>query len=207
MKKEWFFLSLCLILVGCASQDISVVDQYGEDVEKSTIQWYEPQTEKEEFFLYALGCGSNGFVYDMKIKEDIKTICLKFYQYIDGKWISHYKSELDIQQYTKPIEISVLGTYDSQIMLGITNQNFTSTYHHIDIEKNKKDVGVNYVWQTDEIGTAELNVTKETPVFAYLCYPEGKEIRPKLDDFYDPDAVKNTLGEDEDYWIWTVSFE
>ena len=62
----------------------------------------------------------------------------KFYQYINGEWISHYKSEIEIQQYTKPIEISILGTCESRVILGMTNKNFVGTYHHIDIEKNKK---------------------------------------------------------------------
>lgn len=89
-------LSLCLALVGCATYNVSEVDQSEEVIEKSTIQWYEPQTEKEEFFLYALGGGRNGFVYDIKIKENIQTMYFKFYQYINGEWISHYKSEIEI---------------------------------------------------------------------------------------------------------------
>lgn len=64
-----------------------------------------------------------------------------------------------------------------------------------------------YVSQADEIGTADLDVTKETPVFAYRCYPQDKDVRPELDDFYNLDKVRSTIGEDEDYWIWTISFE
>ena len=207
MKKGLMLLSLCLALVGCATYNVSEVDQSEEVIEKSTIQWYEPQTEKEEFFLYALGGGRNGFVYDIKIKENIQTMYFKFYQYINGKWISHYKSEIEIQQYTKPIEISILRTCESRVILGMTNKNFAGTYHHIDIEKNKKTYGVNYVSQVDEIGTVDLDVTKETPVFAYRCYPQDKEVRPELDDFYNLDKVRSTIGEDEDYWIWTISFE
>lgn len=80
-------LSLCLVLVGCATYNIPEADQYEEVIEKSTIEWYEPQTEKEEFFLKTMGYSSisNGFVYDIKIKEDIKTIHLKLYQYINGE--------------------------------------------------------------------------------------------------------------------------
>lgn len=89
----------------------------------------------------------------------------------------------------------------------MTNKNFASTYHHIDIEKNKKTYGVNYVSQADEIGTADLDVTKETAVYAYCCYPQDKDERPELDDFYNLDKVRSTIGEDEDYWIWTISFE
>lgn len=202
-------LSLCLVLVGCATYNIPEADQSEEVIEKSTIEWYEPQTEKEEFFLKTMGYSSisNGFVYDIKIKEDKKTIHLKLYQYINGEWISYYKSEIEIQQYTKPIEISILGTCESRVILGMTNKNFASTYHHIDIEKNKKTYGVNYVSQVDEIGSADLDVTKETPVFAYRCYPQDKDVRPELDDFYDLDKVRSTIGEDEDYWIWTISFE
>lgn len=209
MKKGLMLLSLCLVLVGCATYNIPEADQSEEVIEKSTIEWYEPQTEKEEFFLKTMGYSSisNGFVYDIKIKEDKKTIHLKLYQYINGEWISYYKSEIEIQQYTKPIEISILGTCESRVILGMTNKNFASTYHHIDIEKNKKTYGVNYVSQVDEIGSADLDVTKETPVFAYRCYPQDKDVRPELDDFYDLDKVRSTIGEDEDYWIWTISFE
>ena len=67
-------LSLCLVFGGCATYNVSEVDQSEEVIEKSTIQWYEPQTEKEEFFLYALGGGRNGFVYNINIKENIQTI-------------------------------------------------------------------------------------------------------------------------------------
>lgn len=201
-------ISLCLALVGCASQNVSVVDQSKEDIEKSTIQWYEPQTEKEKFFLRTLDCESYGFVYDMKIKEDIKTIHLKLYQYMNGEWISHYKSELDIKQYTKPINLTILGTYGSQTVLAITNENRSGTALHNEMIQNKyRNPDISYTYQTDEIGTADLDVTKETPVFAYRCYPQDKEIRPELDDFYDLDNVRSTIGEDEDYWIWTVSFE
>lgn len=28
----------------------------------------------------------------------------KFYQYINGEWISHYKSEIEIQQYTNQLK-------------------------------------------------------------------------------------------------------
>lgn len=85
MKKGLMLLSLCLVLVCCATYNVSEVDQSEEVIEKSTIQWYEPQTEKEEFFLYALGGGRNGFVYDIKIKENIQTMYFKFYQYINGE--------------------------------------------------------------------------------------------------------------------------
>ena len=77
---------------GCAIQNVFVVDQIEENIEKSTIQWYESQTEKEEFFLKIMGySGANeGFVYEMKIKEDTKTIHLKLYQYMKEAWIVHY---------------------------------------------------------------------------------------------------------------------
>ena len=44
-------------------------------------------------------------------------------------------------------------------------------------------------------------------IFAYRCYPQDKDVRPELDDFYNLDKVRSTIGEDEDYWIWTISFE
>lgn len=211
MKKELLLLSLCLVLVGCATYNVSEVDQSEEVIEKSTIEWYEPQTEKEEFFLKTMGYSSisNGFVYDIKIKEDIKTIHLKLYQYINGEWISRYMSELDIQQYTKPINLTILGACGSQTVLAITNENWSSTAFHTDemIQNKNLNPEISYTYQADEIGTADLDVTKETPVFAYRCYPQDKDVRPELDDFYDLDNVRSTIGEDEDYWIWTISFE
>lgn len=204
-------LSLCLVLVGCATYNIPEADQSEEVIEKSTIEWYEPQTEKEEFFLKTMGYSSisNGFVYDIKIKEDIKTIHLKLYQYINGEWISRYMSELDIQQYTKPINLTILGACGSQTVLAITNENWSSTAFHTDemIQNKNLNPEISYTYQADEIGTADLDVTKETPVFAYRCYPQDKDVRPELDDFYNLDKVRSTIGEDEDYWIWTVSFE
>lgn len=204
-------LSLCLFLVGCATYNIPEVDQSEEVIEKSTIEWYEPQTEKEEFFLKTMGYSSisNGFVYDIKIKEDIKTIHLKLYQYINGEWISRYMSELDIQQYTKPINLTILGACGSQTVLAITNENWSSTAFHTDemIQNKNLNPEISYTYQADEIGTADLDVTKETPVFAYRCYPQDKDVRPELDDFYNLDKVRSTIGEDEDYWIWTISFE
>lgn len=204
-------LSLCLVLVGCATYNIPEVDQSEEVIEKSTIEWYEPQTEKEEFFLKTMGYSSisNGFVYDIKIKEDIKTIHLKLYQYINGEWISRYMSELDIQQYTKPINLTILGACGSQTVLAITNKNWSSTAFHTDetIQNKNLNPEISYTYQADEIGTADLDVTKETPVFAYRCYPQDKDVRPELDDFYNLDKVRSTIGEDEDYWIWTISFE
>lgn len=204
-------LSLCLVLVGCATYNIPEADQSEEVIEKSTIEWYEPQTEKEEFFLKTMGYSSisNGFVYDIKIKEDIKTIHLKLYQYINGEWISRYMSELDIQQYTKPINLTILGACGSQTVLAITNENWSSTAFHTDemIQNKNLNPEISYTYQADEIGTADLDVTKETPVFAYRCYPQDKDVRPELDDFYDLDKVRSTIGEDEDYWIWTISFE
>lgn len=204
-------LSLCLVLVGCATYNIPEADQSEEVIEKSTIEWYEPQTEKEEFFLKTMGYSSisNGFVYDIKIKEDIKTIHLKLYQYINGEWISRYMSELDIQQYTKPINLTILGACGSQTVLAITNKNWSSTAFHTDemIQNKNLNPEISYTYQADEIGTADLDVTKETPVFAYRCYPQDKDVRPELDDFYDLDKVRSTIGEDEDYWIWTISFE
>lgn len=204
-------LSLCLVLVGCATYNIPEADQSEEVIEKSTIEWYEPQTEKEEFFLKTMGYSSisNGFVYDIKIKEDIKTIHLKLYQYINGEWISRYMSELDIQQYTKPINLTILGACGSQTVLAITNKNWSSTAFHTDemIQNKNLNPEISYTYQADEIGTADLDVTKETPVFAYRCYPQDKDVRPELDDFYNLDNVRSTIGEDEDYWIWTVSFE
>lgn len=211
MKKELLLLSLCLVLVGCATYNVSEVDQSEEVIEKSTIEWYEPQTEKEEFFLKTMGYSSisNGFVYDIKIKEDIKTIHLKLYQYINGEWISRYMSELDIQQYTKPINLTILGACGSQTVLAITNENWSSTAFHTDemIQNKNLNPEISYTYQADEIGTADLDVTKETPVFAYRCYPQDKDVRPELDDFYNLDKVRSTIGEDEDYWIWTISFE
>ena len=211
MKKGLMLLSLCLVLVGCATYNVSEVDQSEEVIEKSTIQWYEPQTEKEEFFLKTMGYSSisNGFVYDIKIKEDIKTIHLKLYQYINGEWSSRYMSELDIQQYTKPINLTILGACGSQTVLAITNENWSSTAFHTDemIQNKNLNPEISYTYQADEIGTADLDVTKETPVFAYRCYPQDKDVRPELDDFYNLDKVRSTIGEDEDYWIWTVSFE
>lgn len=211
MKKGLMLLSLCLVLVGCATYNIPEVDQSEEVIEKSTIEWYEPQTEKEEFFLKTMGYSSisNGFVYDIKIKEDIKTIHLKLYQYINGEWISRYMSELDIQQYTKPINLTILGACGSQTVLAITNKNWSSTAFHTDemIQNKNLNPEISYTYQADEIGTADLDVTKETPVFAYRCYPQDKDVRPELDDFYDLDNVRSTIGEDEDYWIWTISFE
>lgn len=211
MKKELLLLSLCLFLVGCATYNIPEVDQSEEVIEKSTIQWYEPQTEKEEFFLKTMGYSSisNGFVYDIKIKEDIKTIHLKLYQYINGEWSSRYMSELDIQQYTKPINLTILGACGSQTVLAITNENWSSTAFHTDemIQNKNLNPEISYTYQADEIGTADLDVTKETPVFAYRCYPQDKDVRPELDDFYNLDKVRSTIGEDEDYWIWTISFE
>lgn len=204
-------LSLCLVLVGCATYNIPEADQSEEIIEKSTIEWYEPQTEKEEFFLKTMGYSSisNGFVYDIKIKEDIKTIHLKLYQYINGEWISRYMSELDIQQYTKPINLTILGACGSQTVLAITNKNWSSTAFHTDemIQNKNLNPEISYTYQADEIGTADLDVTKETPVFAYRCYPQDKDVRPELDDFYNLDNVRSTIGEDEDYWIWTISFE
>lgn len=204
-------LSLCLVLVGCATYNIPEADQSEEVIEKSTIEWYEPQTEKEEFFLKTMGYSSisNGFVYDIKIKEDIKTIHLKLYQYINGEWISRYMSELDIQQYTKPINLTILGACGSQTVLAITNKNWSSTAFHTDemIQNKNLNPEISYTYQADEIGTADLDVTKETPVFAYRCYPQDKDVRPELDDFYNLDKVRSTIGEDEDYWIWTISFE
>lgn len=204
-------LSLCLVLVGCATYNVSAVDKSEDVIEKSTIQWYEPQTEKEEFFLKTMGYSSisNGFVYDIKIKEDIKTIHLKLYQYINGEWISRYMSELDIQQYTKPINLTILGACGSQTVLAITNENWSSTAFHTDemIQNKNLNPEISYTYQADEIGTADLDVTKETPVFAYRCYPQDKDVRPELDDFYNLDKVRSTIGEDEDYWIWTISFE
>lgn len=204
-------LSLCLFLVGCATYNIPEVDQSEEVIEKSTIEWYEPQTEKEEFFLKTMGYSSisNGFVYDIKIKEDIKTIHLKLYQYINGEWSSRYMSELDIQQYTKPINLTILGACGSQTVLAITNENWSSTAFHTDemIQNKNLNPEISYTYQADEIGTADLDVTKETPVFAYRCYPQDKDVRPELDDFYNLDKVRSTIGEDEDYWIWTISFE
>lgn len=47
MKKGLMLLSLCLVLVGCATYNVSEVDQSEEVIEKPTIEWYEPQTEKE----------------------------------------------------------------------------------------------------------------------------------------------------------------
>ena len=211
MKKGLMLLSLCLVLVGCATYNVSEVDQSEEVIEKSTIECYEPQTEKEEFFLKTMGYSSisNGFVYDIKIKEDIKTIHLKLYQYINGEWISRYMSELDIQQYTKPINLTILGACGSQTVLAITNENWSSTAFHTDemIQNKNLNPEISYTYQADEIGTADLDVTKETPVFAYRCYPQDKEVRPELDDFYNLDKVRSTIGEDEDYWIWTISFE
>ena len=211
MKKGLMLLSLCLVLVGCATYNIPEADQSEEVIEKSTIEWYEPQTEKEEFFLKTMGYSSisNGFVYDIKIKEDIKTIHLKLYQYINGEWISRYMSELDIQQYTKPINLTILGACGSQTVLAITNENWSSTAFHTDemIQNKNLNPEISYTYQADEIGTADLDVTKETPVFAYRCYPQDKDVRPELDDFYDLDKVRSTIGEDEDYWIWTISFE
>lgn len=211
MKKGLMLLSLCLFLVGCATYNIPEVDQSEEVIEKSTIEWYEPQTEKEEFFLKTMGYSSisNGFVYDIKIKEDIKTIHLKLYQYINGEWISRYMSELDIQQYTKPINLTILGACGSQTVLAITNENWSSTAFHTDemIQNKNLNPEISYTYQADEIGTADLDVTKETPVFAYRCYPQDKDVRPELDDFYNLDKVRSTIGEDEDYWIWTISFE
>lgn len=211
MKKGLMLLSLCLVLVGCATYNVSEVDQSEEVIEKSTIEWYEPQTEKEEFFLKTMGYSSisNGFVYDIKIKEDIKTIHLKLYQYINGEWSSRYMSELDIQQYTKPINLTILGACGSQTVLAITNENWSSTAFHTDemIQNKNLNPEISYTYQADEIGTADLDVTKETPVFAYRCYPQDKDVRPELDDFYNLDNVRSTIGEDEDYWIWTVSFE
>lgn len=211
MKKELLLLSLCLVLVGCATYNIPEADQSEEVIEKSTIEWYEPQTEKEEFFLKTMGYSSisNGFVYDIKIKEDIKTIHLKLYQYINGEWISRYMSELDIQQYTKPINLTILGACGSQTVLAITNKNWSSTAFHTDemIQNKNLNPEISYTYQADEIGTADLDVTKETPVFAYRCYPQDKDVRPELDDFYNLDKVRSTIGEDEDYWIWTISFE
>lgn len=211
MKKGLMFLSLCLVLVGCATYNIPEVDQSEEVIEKSTIEWYEPQTKKEEFFLKTMGYSSisNGFVYDIKIKEDIKTIHLKLYQYINGEWISRYMSELDIQQYTKPINLTILGACGSQTVLAITNENWSSTAFHTDemIQNKNLNPEISYTYQADEIGTADLDVTKETPVFAYRCYPQDKDVRPELDDFYNLDKVRSTIGEDEDYWIWTISFE
>lgn len=211
MKKGLMLLSLCLVLVGCATYNIPEVDQSEEVIEKSTIEWYEPQTEKEEFFLKTMGYSSisNGFVYDIKIKEDIKTIHLKLYQYINGEWISRYMSELDIQQYTKPINLTILGACGSQTVLAITNKNWSSTAFHTDemIQNKNLNPEISYTYQADEIGTADLDVTKETPVFAYRCYPQDKDVRPELDDFYNLDKVRSTIGEDEDYWIWTISFE
>lgn len=204
-------LSLCLVLVGCATYNIPEADQSEEVIEKSTIEWYEPQTEKEEFFLKTMGYSSisNGFVYDIKIKEDIKTIHLKLYQYINGEWISRYMSELDIQQYTKPINLTILGACGSQTVLAITNKNWSSTAFHTDemIQNKNLNPEISYTYQADEIGTTDLDVTKETPVFAYRCYPQDKDVRPELDDFYNLDKVRSTIGEDEDYWIWTISFE
>lgn len=211
MKKGLMLLSLCLVLVGCATYNIPEADQSEEVIEKSTIEWYEPQTEKEEFFLKTMGYSSisNGFVYDIKIKEDIKTIHLKLYQYINGEWISRYMSELDIQQYTKPINLTILGACGSQTVLAITNENWSSTAFHTDemIQNKNLNPEISYTYQADEIGTADLDVTKETPVFAYRCYPQDKDVRPELDDFYNLDKVRSTIGEDEDYWIWTISFE
>lgn len=211
MKKGLMLLSLCLVLVGCATYNIPEVDQSEEVIEKSTIEWYVPQTEKEEFFLKTMGYSSisNGFVYDIKIKEDIKTIHLKLYQYINGEWISRYMSELDIQQYTKPINLTILGACGSQTVLAITNKNWSSTAFHTDemIQNKNLNPEISYTYQADEIGTADLDVTKETPVFAYRCYPQDKDVRPELDDFYNLDKVRSTIGEDEDYWIWTISFE
>lgn len=211
MKKGLMLLSLCLVLVGCATYNIPEADQSEEIIEKSTIEWYEPQTEKEEFFLKTMGYSSisNGFVYDIKIKEDIKTIHLKLYQYINGEWISRYMSELDIQQYTKPINLTILGACGSQTVLAITNKNWSSTAFHTDemIQNKNLNPEISYTYQADEIGTADLDVTKETPVFAYRCYPQDKDVRPELDDFYNLDNVRSTIGEDEDYWIWTISFE
>lgn len=211
MKKGLMLLSLCLVLVGCVTYNIPEADQSEEVIEKSTIEWYEPQTEKEEFFLKTMGYSSisNGFVYDIKIKEDIKTIHLKLYQYINGEWISRYMSELDIQQYTKPINLTILGACGSQTVLAITNKNWSSTAFHTDemIQNKNLNPEISYTYQADEIGTADLDVTKETPVFAYRCYPQDKDVRPELDDFYDLDKVRSTIGEDEDYWIWTISFE
>lgn len=211
MKKGLLLLSLCLVLVSCATYNVSEVDQSEEVIEKSTIEWYEPQTEKEEFFLKTMGYSSisNGFVYDIKIKEDIKTIHLKLYQYINGEWISRYMSELDIQQYTKPINLTILGACGSQTVLAITNENWSSTAFHTDemIQNKNLNPEISYTYQADEIGTADLDVTKETPVFAYRCYPQDKDVRPELDDFYNLDKVRSTIGEDEDYWIWTISFE
>ncbi|CDD51527.1 putative uncharacterized protein [Firmicutes bacterium CAG:308] len=40
-------------------------------------------------------------------------------------------------------------------------------------------------------------------MYAYRCYPQDKDVRPELDDFYNLDKVRSTIGEDEDYWIWT----
>ena len=211
MKKGLMLLSLCLVLVGCATYNIPEADQSEEVIEKSTIEWYEPQTEKEEFFLKTMGYSSisNGFVYNIKIKEDIKTIHLKLYQYINGEWISRYMSELDIQQYTKPINLTILGACGSQTVLAITNKNWSSTAFHTDemIQNKNLNPEISYTYQADEIGTADLDVTKETPVFAYRCYPQDKDVRPELDDFYNLDKVRSTIGEDEDYWIWTISFE
>ena len=211
MKKGLMLLSLCLVLVGCATYNTPEADQSEEVIEKSTIEWYEPQTEKEEFFLKTMGYSSisNGFVYDIKIKEDIKTIHLKLYQYINGEWISRYMSELDIQQYTKPINLTILGACGSQTVLAITNKNWSSTAFHTDemIQNKNLNPEISYTYQADEIGTADLDITKETPVFAYRCYPQDKDVRPELDDFYNLDKVRSTIGEDEDYWIWTISFE
>lgn len=211
MKKGLMLLSLCLVLVGCATYNIPEADQSEEVIEKSTIEWYEPQTEKEEFFLKTMGYSSisNGFVYDIKIKENIQTMYFKFYQYINGEWISRYMSELDIQQYTKPINLTILGACGSQTVLAITNKNWSSTAFHTDemIQNKNLNPEISYTYQADEIGTADLDVTKETPVFAYRCYPQDKDVRPELDDFYDLDKVRSTIGEDEDYWIWTISFE
>lgn len=51
---------------GCAIQNVFAVDQIEENIEKSTIQWYESQTEKEEFFLKIMGYSGEMKVLFMK---------------------------------------------------------------------------------------------------------------------------------------------
>ncbi|ERK47486.1 hypothetical protein [Faecalitalea cylindroides] len=50
MKKGLMLLSLCLVLVGCATYNVSEVDQSEEVIEKSTIQWYEHKQKKRNSF-------------------------------------------------------------------------------------------------------------------------------------------------------------
>ena len=68
MKKGLMLLSLCLALVGCATYNVSEVDQSEEVIEKSTIEWYEPQTEIE-------GCPHQSEVHTHK---EYKVVCYTY---------------------------------------------------------------------------------------------------------------------------------